>query len=545
MIGLDGLRLGSLVWLYRAHHYLTVVAKATHGLAGEDGLGPSVTDDVRPFERAGRPHEMLPALSRTDVVVRSRRDGQLHLGVYRGQQPLLQKSGTAAELAPRPATKPPRAETMATINGGGLWRLPDDLDWSALQAAPPDQQLPFLNGGEWVVVGATGDSQATRFQVPARPPEVVVRGIEVEVPTPTLDTIHIDLDAPSVTLLWRIRIPIDSPAALTSMTVLARLPTDDPFPEEAGPAQNEVKRPGDAWTPLRKLSGEISPQKLSTTMNVSTSSAGEALPFQPGVAITGAEDAGPASQRLADVAISFQGNADESAPVDLGQTLDGHQAPPERAPLPFEAAKGAKTAPPRREPAGGLPFAGASSRTGTAPPKTLRKGMGLPFAEARPAPPPQPPQPGPAAPSPAAPPLPPPPVAVPTPEPVAVPAPFAPPPVLDAPPAPVPNPPGLEIDPRADDESDDVPSLEEAERVEDVEAMVPSVAPVVTSEEDRFERNFYNELKEQQQREIQRQHAEAEARDEAARREREGILEAERDRAKQIADTLYSFRLKQ
>lgn len=111
----------------------------------------------------------------------------------------------------------PRAGKMGT-RYGEAWRkerapyYAEDFDWTFFQAAPADQQLPgYLRGDEEVVLQgvvhpATGvDASTLRCRLPGVRVRVFARDDQArqrEVPM-ALDTLYVDADAATVTLLWR------------------------------------------------------------------------------------------------------------------------------------------------------------------------------------------------------------------------------------------------------------------------------------------------------------------------------------------------------
>lgn len=90
-------------------------------------------------------------------------------------------------------------------------RLPEDLDWTAHQVAPPAQRLGFLRGDEPFTL--TG-MHRTHAELAGELPGLTVRAFAVrpgdvfeEVPL-RLDTVSFDVDALTVTLLWRGTLPV-------------------------------------------------------------------------------------------------------------------------------------------------------------------------------------------------------------------------------------------------------------------------------------------------------------------------------------------------
>jgi hypothetical protein len=109
--------------------------------------------------------------------------------------------------------------------------LPADFAWEYFNAAPPDQQIAFLHGDEWV--GFEGmNSQLPRVQsyLPG------ARGVaKLYGPEPGLqagraialvaDTLTIDADRLRVSLVWRGSFAVSSEAALASLRVFAGVET--------------------------------------------------------------------------------------------------------------------------------------------------------------------------------------------------------------------------------------------------------------------------------------------------------------------------------
>lgn len=89
-------------------------------------------------------------------------------------------------------------------------RLPADFDARYYQAAPQDQQLPYLLGGEKVELFGLTPELVTRFHLPVVPMFFTVfmkNGPHVDL-TPVIDTLSIDAEARIFSLTWRAHIPI-------------------------------------------------------------------------------------------------------------------------------------------------------------------------------------------------------------------------------------------------------------------------------------------------------------------------------------------------
>ncbi|MEM6787040.1 MAG: hypothetical protein AAF715_05930 [Myxococcota bacterium] len=342
--GRDGLRLGTLVWRHRSQHYVTLVAKATYALGADGGARPVQAPAVQPFAEGDHPHEVLPALGQTDIIVRhrARASSTLRLAMYQGATQTLAVTAAAEAMAALSPAAPPRAAALARIRGGRLWQLPDEFDWDAFQSAPPAQRVPFVSGAEWITVA--GESVTARFCVPLGPPEWTLQGVSASpVVSPTaLDTIVLDLDTGTATVLWRARIEIETPAELISMRVAARMGSSG----SRRPSHDDEEDEDEAWE--RSVPGSASGW-------VPTAVAARA-------------------ERGAEVRVPS---------IDLSRTLDADDHDVRRVgpTLPFAAVTPRRRrTPPSPPPRGGLPFVSAPAR----PPEAAGAPPGSPEVGPRP-----------------------------------------------------------------------------------------------------------------------------------------------------------------
>ncbi|MEM1033205.1 MAG: hypothetical protein AAGN82_22895 [Myxococcota bacterium] len=515
MAGRDGLRLGTLVWRHRSQHYVTLVAKATYALGADGGARPVQAPAVQPFAEGDHPHEVLPALGQTDIIVRhrARASSTLRLAMYQGATQTLAVTAAAKAMAALSPAAPPRAAALARIRGGRLWQLPDEFDWDAFQSAPPAQRVPFVSGAEWITVA--GESVTARFCVPLGPPEWTLQGVSASpVVSPTaLDTIVLDLDTGTATVLWRARIEIETPAELISMRVAARMGSSG----SRRPSHDDEEDEDEAWE--RSVPGSASGW-------VPTAVAARA-------------------ERGAEVRVPS---------IDLSRTLDADDHDVRRVgpTLPFAAVTPRRRrTPPSPPPRGGLPFVSAPAR----PPEAAGASPGSPEVGPRPSspaaapvspaspwvvPPVVEPRISSLAPSPPAVHHPPPPLGVeppppaPSPSPSVVAASFLPTEAADVRDAPSPrDAAGREGQGPRDDRSED----ERFDRDED------SDPKTRLRQEDPDEAFFATLTRGREERE-QTRVAEAEARGEAAQEQRAQAIAEERTRARQLAETLYRFRTK-
>lgn len=304
--------------------------------------------------------------------------------------------------------------------------LPDDLDWAHFQAAPADQQLEHLRGGEWLILDGLHPALA-RLQTRVPAARGVARllsphsrqsahdprpGTPIEL---LADTLWLDPEAHQCTITWRGQIPIaGSTEALSSMVVLAALEAPE--------------RPV-AWARLAAAAALANPA-------VASPAASAASP-----------DEAPRSIKHRTMALTAEklGAVSASAPLPFVNGPPSLRVPLEtRSPLPFEVRPNAAPEPrpstPRTDatPWGppsvrSMPVASATPRNMTvATPIAIAPMPSLPFSPAPLAPlaplPPEPPPPGPLETSPPEAERPPPPESGPTPSlpPIAV----APPPLV-------------------------------------------------------------------------------------------------------------------
>lgn len=93
-------------------------------------------------------------------------------------------------------------------NRAPLW--PADFDPRYFQSAPPDQVLPYLQGGEPVALANLTPDGLRRFELPRRAMPVVFiphRGPDIAVQA-NLDTLVLEPDAGCFTLAWRACLPM-------------------------------------------------------------------------------------------------------------------------------------------------------------------------------------------------------------------------------------------------------------------------------------------------------------------------------------------------
>jgi hypothetical protein len=120
-----------------------------------------------------------------------------------------------------------RGDGWAWVEGGGLGPAPAGFDFAFYNAAPPDQQVDVLRGGDALVLENLDRGHARlETRLPSvRPkaflvPADVDRGIEIAL---RCDTVWIDTDRKLLTLSWRGLVTVDTPdeEALGALVIAA------------------------------------------------------------------------------------------------------------------------------------------------------------------------------------------------------------------------------------------------------------------------------------------------------------------------------------
>ena len=106
-----------------------------------------------------------------------------------------------------------------------LW--PEDFDERYFQAAPPEQTIPFPQGGEPVVLrNLTADGER-RFSLPLKPMPILFiphRGRDA-VRNAAIDTIVFEPDEERFTLTWRVALPLGKSVFEVKETVVGEMPS--------------------------------------------------------------------------------------------------------------------------------------------------------------------------------------------------------------------------------------------------------------------------------------------------------------------------------
>ncbi|WP_437278087.1 DUF2169 domain-containing protein [Sorangium sp. So ce375] len=294
----------------------------------------------------------------------------------------------AAGFGPIAARWPSRQRRLGNADPRGVqapWPvIPDGFDWAYFQAAPADQQTPFLRGNEWILIeGMHPDLERIEAWLPGPVAEarVAFGGAARPRAVPLVaDMLVIDADRWLCSLVWRGSALLPGEEALAGARVEARvaLPGEDvPWDPAAAP-------------PLRAERAQAAPQLARAAQAAaSVQRAGRGAAEHP-LAGTVALDPEEASSAAASVQRARRGAAEH--PLAGTVPLDPDEGQPNPA-LPFRppaasagaprlarsgtaempAAAGTPPAEPRR---GGLPFVAPT-------PAVAAPGV-LPFAPAAP-----------------------------------------------------------------------------------------------------------------------------------------------------------------
>jgi hypothetical protein len=157
------------------------------------------------------------------------------------------RADKVASFAPIPASFPARkrllGSTPKSTLTGSVAEIPDGFDWSYFQAAPADQRIAALRGGEWIAIeGAFEHEPRIRTRLPQLRALGKIYPMTAEpmllpdsVPL-VIDTLHVDCDARACHVVWRGSFPVFDPRTVQSLAVAVALESDaDPtlWPELA------------------------------------------------------------------------------------------------------------------------------------------------------------------------------------------------------------------------------------------------------------------------------------------------------------------------
>ncbi|WP_438040386.1 DUF2169 family type VI secretion system accessory protein [Sorangium sp. So ce128] len=282
----------------------------------------------------------------------------------------------AAGLGPIAAHWPARQRRLGNADPRGVqapWPVvPDGFDWAYFQAAPADQQTPYLRGNEWILIeGMHPDLDRIEAWLPGPVAEARVAfggAAQPQVLPLVADMLVIDADRWLCSLVWRASALLPGEEALASVRVTARvaLPGEAvPWDVAAAPparAERAQAAPQRARAAEHPLAGTVAldPEEASAAASPQRAARGAAEHPLSGTVSVDPDDVQP------NPALPFRSPA-----ASVGGP---HLARSGTAEMP--AAAGTPPAEPRR---GGLPF--------VAPAAAAAAPKALPFAPAAPSPP--------------------------------------------------------------------------------------------------------------------------------------------------------------
>ncbi|WP_437905459.1 DUF2169 domain-containing protein [Sorangium sp. So ce327] len=283
----------------------------------------------------------------------------------------------AAGLGPIAAHWPARQRRLGNADPRGVqapWPvIPDGFDWAYFQAAPADQQTPYLRGKEWILIeGMHPDLDRIEAWLPGPVAEarVAFGGAAQPQALPLVaDMLVIDADRWLCSLVWRASALLPGEEALASVRVTARvaLPGEEvPWDVAAAP-------------PVRAERAQAAPQRAQAAASLQRAGRAAEHPLAGTVALDPEEAPAAASPQRA-------GRGAAENPLAGTVAIDPDEGQPNPA-LPFRspaasaggarlersgtaempAAAGTPPAEPRR---GGLPFmapAAAGAASGVLP----------------------------------------------------------------------------------------------------------------------------------------------------------------------------------
>jgi hypothetical protein len=126
----------------------------------------------------------------------------------------------------------PRCDLLGTVDDafvGSDAPLPHDFDFAYWNAAPLDQQINYLHGGETIELTNLSPEGRLAFQLPNDKVFALIEWSDGDIATPALhiDTMLIDTDARKVYLTWRLRVQRSEGREATRLEVRWRNEADD------------------------------------------------------------------------------------------------------------------------------------------------------------------------------------------------------------------------------------------------------------------------------------------------------------------------------
>jgi hypothetical protein len=159
-----------------------------------------------------------------------------------------------------PARKRLLGDTPRKALDEPIIEIPEAFDWSYFQAAPPDQRVGYLRGGEWLALQGLHPTQPLlRMRLPearggARVYGLSTFGVSEGHPLALhADTLRIDGDGQRCTVVFRASFPVPDESALAAVRLVVGV--DVPGTPLAWPAPPGVEEAVEATAPARKGAG--------------------------------------------------------------------------------------------------------------------------------------------------------------------------------------------------------------------------------------------------------------------------------------------------
>jgi hypothetical protein len=310
-----------MAWRHRGALHLTAIVKATFAITPDGRMTLAAPEDLAPRDR-------VPFRPQADVLLTgSASQGASARLAVRREQVLVDKVGTPSGFGPVAMIWPVGFDQ-------GIPEIPADVDWTAFQAAPPDQRADFLHGDEWILLEGLHPVLA---RVVAQLPHVRAEGGVYGPLTPggpdqqplelDADVLHVDARRLVCTVTWRAAMPVAGERELAGLSLAMGVtiggePITVLEAEDAAPTR-EIR----AAPPARSLEGTLD---LSAAAVEQAMREASELPFGRGKS--------PAAEPSADLARavpairraprSFEGTLDLTGFVNAAPSAPAWLAPP-------------------------------------------------------------------------------------------------------------------------------------------------------------------------------------------------------------------------
>jgi hypothetical protein len=248
----------AIPWRHRGQLYLTVVVKGTFAIVPGASMTP-VPSDAIARDAVDATADDVPYRARVDVWLIGRPTAPVvRLGVFRDRTPVLDKqvaAATVGELGPvSKAWRHAHAGAEAIDRTRPVLELPDAVDWSTFQLAPPDQRLEGLRGDEWIAfAGVQPHPGAWSTRLPGA---VAVARSRYgahdawHAVALTADGVALDLERQRCSITWRGRVPLMSLDVLAALQIQAGIEIGDQriqWPEPMAQVTAPAAAPAGDW----------------------------------------------------------------------------------------------------------------------------------------------------------------------------------------------------------------------------------------------------------------------------------------------------------